>query len=358
MINSAKWLAMSRSFRGNAIHIALLSSLIWLTTQTSSIASLSPNQLETQDSSYTHWTVAQHSHQAHSRNPVKRIKASGYTRLPSIHGLNSLAAPSGPSDQSWTVISALNRAAPETHSSVAMEPPPDPNSENSEALDAEVIDSEIMDLEAMDNGGDPAIEGEGSLDLSPELIEGSPTLQRWLQEVPDLLSDIAHDPSFRPRLRAGFSQFPSTDQTTGFHVGVEDVFVGRTGLTVSGDYYQNGGSDRQSYGVDLRYYLLSLGSRLNVAPVVGYRYLKSGSFNTDGVNLGIRLLVVPSRTGAADISLTQTWISPTSSEEVGVTTLSLGYAMTHDLRISTDIQVQNSPIRHDSRVGISLEWML
>ena len=179
-----------------------------------------------------------------------------------------------------------------------------------------------------------------------------------MEEVPDLLSDIAHDPSFRTRLRAGYSQFPSTDQTSGFNLGVEDIFVGRTGLTVSGDYHRNGQGDRQSYGVDLRYHLLPLGSYLNLAPVVGYRYLQTGSFNTDGINLGIRLLVAPSRTGAADISVTQTWVSPTSSEEVGITSLSLGYAVTHNLRISTDIQAQNSPVRHDSRVGISLEWML
>lgn len=46
------------------------------------------------------------------------------------------------------------------------------------------------------------------LDLSPELIEGSPVLQRWLEEVPNVLDDIRNDPSFRTRVRLGYSQFP------------------------------------------------------------------------------------------------------------------------------------------------------
>ena len=35
------------------------------------------------------------------------------------------------------------------------------------------------------------------LDLPDNVIQESPTLQRWLKEVPDLLEDIRHDPSFR-----------------------------------------------------------------------------------------------------------------------------------------------------------------
>jgi hypothetical protein len=64
-----------------------------------------------------------------------------------------------------------------------------------------------------------------------------------------------------------------------------------------------------------------------------------------------------SRTGAADVSLTQSFVSPGSNEEVGITTLSVGYAVTQNLRLSTDIQKQNSKEDKDSRVGIVLEWM-
>jgi hypothetical protein len=195
------------------------------------------------------------------------------------------------------------------------------------------------------------------LDLKPEIIKNSPVLRRWLKKVPNVLEEIRNDPSFRTRLRLGYSQFPSTDGASGFNVGVEDVFIGRTGLTVSGDYQRSFNGERESFGTDLRYYVLPLGSYVNVAPQVGYRNLTTGNFSTDGVNVGARLMLALSRTGAADVSLTQSFVSPASRDEVGMTTLSFGYAVTHNLRLSTDIQKQNSREEKDSRVGIVLEWM-
>jgi len=195
------------------------------------------------------------------------------------------------------------------------------------------------------------------LDLSPEVIESSPVLQRWMRQVPNVLEEITSEPSFRTRLRLGYSLFPSTDVAGGVNVGVEDMFIGRTGFTVSGEYQATFNGERQAYGGDLRYYVLPLGSYINVAPVVGYRHLETEEYSTDGVNLGARLLLVLSRGGAADISLTQSWVSPGTDEEVGLTTLSVGYAFTRNLRLSTDIQRQNLPESKDSRVGIVLEWM-
>ena len=195
------------------------------------------------------------------------------------------------------------------------------------------------------------------LDLSPEIIENSPVLQRWRRNVPNVLNEIRNDPSFRTRIRLGYSQFPSTGQAAGFNVGVEDVFIGRTGLTVSGDYQASFNGKREAYGADLHYYVLPLGSYINIAPVVGYRNLQTDQYSTDGINVGARLMLALSRTGAADLSLTQSFVSPGSSEEVGITTLSVGYAVTGNLRLSTDIQKQNASQRKDSRVGIVLEWM-
>lgn len=192
------------------------------------------------------------------------------------------------------------------------------------------------------------------LDLSPEVIEGSPVLQRWLRQIPNTLEEIAKDPSFRTRLRLGYSEF---QQVEGVNVGVEDVFIGRTGLTVSGEYHAAFNVERTAYGGDLRYYVLPLGSYINVAPVVGYRQLETDAYLTNGVNVGVRLLLVLSRSGAADISLTQSWVAPGTDEEVGLTTLSVGYAFTRNLRLSTDIQQQNARQSKDSRVGIVLEWM-
>jgi len=192
------------------------------------------------------------------------------------------------------------------------------------------------------------------VDLPPEVIENSPVLQRWRRQVPNVLQEIENKPSFPTRLRVGYSQFSST---AGVNLGVEDVFIEGTRLTMSGEYQRafNGQSER--YGGDLRYYLRPLGSYVNVAPVVGYRHLQTNRYSTDGVNLGARLLLVLSRGGGADISLTQSWVSPGTDEEVGLTTLSLGYAVTRSLRVSTVIQKQNAPQDKDSRVGVVWEWI-
>ncbi|MBW4694781.1 MAG: hypothetical protein KME27_23780 [Lyngbya sp. HA4199-MV5] len=195
------------------------------------------------------------------------------------------------------------------------------------------------------------------LDLDPRLIESSPVLQRWLKQVPDVLADIKRDPSFRTRLRVGYVQFPSSKNASGLNVGIEDIFVGRSGLTLSADYQTAFNGQRTAWGGDLRYYIRPLGSVINVAPVLGYRHLETTRYNTEGIHVGVRLLLVPSRTGAADLALTQSWVAPRSENEVGLTTLSLGYALTHNLRLSTDLQKQNSRVRSDSRVGINLEWM-
>jgi hypothetical protein len=178
-----------------------------------------------------------------------------------------------------------------------------------------------------------------------------PVLERWRRHVPNVLEDIQNDPSFRTRLRVGYSQFPDS----GINLGVEDVFVGH--MTVSGEYSSTFNGRRSNYGGDVRYYLRPLGSYVNIAPVVGYRHLQTDRYSTDGVNLGLRLLLVLSRGGAADLSLTQSWVNPGSDNEVGLTTLTAGYAVTHNLRLSTDIQKQNARLGKDSRVGLVLEWM-
>lgn len=194
------------------------------------------------------------------------------------------------------------------------------------------------------------------LDLDPQLIEESPVLQRWLQNVPDVRSEIRNDPSFRTRLRIGYSNFPSSDHASGMNVGIEDVFVGETGLAIGADYHTNF-DRRQTYGSELRYYVLPLGSRVNIAPVAGYRHVEGDRYTTDGVSLGVRLMLSLSRTGAADLALSQSFVAPGTHEEVGITTLSVGYALTRQFRLSTDLQRQNAPQGKDSRVGVSLEWM-
>lgn len=102
---------------------------------------------------------------------------------------------------------------------------------------------------------------------------------------------------------------------------------------------------------------VSLGSYVNIAPLVGYQHLQNGDYSTDGVNVGGRLKLVLSRGGAANITLAQSWVAPGTAKEVRLTTLSVAYAVTRNLRLATDIQKQNSRHSIDSRVGIVLEWM-
>jgi len=195
------------------------------------------------------------------------------------------------------------------------------------------------------------------IDVPPEVWEESPVLRRWSEEVPDIESAIRHDPAFRTRLRLGYVEFPSTDEAAGFGLGVEDLFLGETPLTLNGAFQQTWEGDRTNLGADLRYYLLPLGSTVNVAPVLGYQSLETDAYETDGVQLGLRIVAVPSRTSAADLSLTQRWIAPGSNDEVGLTTLSAGYAVTPDLRLSADFHWQNAPEDKDTRLGLFLEWM-
>ncbi|WOD41722.1 hypothetical protein [Nodosilinea sp. E11] len=198
-----------------------------------------------------------------------------------------------------------------------------------------------------------------SLDLDPAVIEGSPTLQRWLEDIPDVADDIRHRPSFRSRLRVGYAQFPSTGQIGGVSAAVDDVFVvPGTGLTASADYSRSWNGDRESYGGEARYYLLPLGGYVNLAPTVGYRSLSTPAYQTNGLDVGLRLMLVPSRGGGADLALSQRWVAPGSEGEVGITSLAIGYAVTRQLRLGTDFQRQNSRFGQDSRVGVSLELLL
>ncbi len=197
---------------------------------------------------------------------------------------------------------------------------------------------------------------EDSLDLSPEIIQNSPVLQRWQKQVPDLLEEIKSDPSFRTRIRLGYNQFPSSSNTSGVGIGIEDLFLGRSNLTVSGNY-ETSFNNRQSGGINLNYYLLPLGNYLNISPLVGYRYIQTNNYHTQGINLGAKIILSLSRSGAADLSFAQSFMSPGSENEVGISTLSVGYALTKKLRISTDLQQQNSHAQKDNRVGLYLEWM-
>ncbi|MEL6938738.1 MAG: hypothetical protein AAFO84_06045 [Cyanobacteria bacterium J06598_1] len=220
------------------------------------------------------------------------------------------------------------------------------------ASDLPTSDLPASDLPASD------LPDSDSLNLPTEVIEQSPVLQRWTDSVPNVQTDIRTDPSFKTRIQAGYTFFPSSDSTSGFVVSVEDVFLGKTPLTWSADYQQNFRGDRVAYGTDLHYYVLPLGGYFNLAPILGYRHAEAADdYRIDGVNMGVRFRFVPSRTGAADITLDQSWVVG-DSESLTVTQLNFGYALTQNVRLSTDFEWQSIPDSGDSRVGLNLEWAL
>ena len=195
-----------------------------------------------------------------------------------------------------------------------------------------------------------------SVDLPPEIINSSPVLQKWLKGIPDVASDIQNDPSFRTRVKLGYSQYPSSEQSSGFHAAIDDIFISG-GLSASANYHSSSNGKITAYGADAQYYLLPLGGYVNVTPLVGFRHLETDKYRRDGLNLGVKLMLVPSRGGGADIAVSQSWVGLGGNDETGISTLSVGYALTNNLRISTDIQQQNAKEKSDSRVGFGIEWM-
>jgi hypothetical protein len=57
------------------------------------------------------------------------------------------------------------------------------------------------------------------------------------------------------------------------------------------------------------------------------------------------------------MAITQSFVSPGSGDEVGITSVSVGYAVSKKLRVAADLQAQNSRAAKERRVGILLEWM-
>ena len=192
------------------------------------------------------------------------------------------------------------------------------------------------------------------LDINPEVIENSPVLQRWQKKVPNVLKEIKNQPSFRTRLRLGYSQL---DGNSGVKVGFEDIFIFDR-LTASGEYQKAFNHKFENYGADLNYYLLPLGGYVNFAALVGYRNLQMSNNETKGVNLGVKFLLALSRGGGADIAFTRSWVSPGTAEEVILTKLAASYAITNTLRFSTELGEQKANGNKDRQLGFFVEWML
>lgn len=193
------------------------------------------------------------------------------------------------------------------------------------------------------------------IELNPEIEENSPLWQRWKQEIPDVLEEIKKEPRFATRIRLGYAQYPSSDDAVGWLIGIEDLWVGKTPLSLTALYQDSATGDRTVLGSQVQYYLLPLGNYINIAPVLGYRYIQTGEYNTSGLNLGARLVLALSATGAADIFLTQSFIFSGDGQQVGITSISFGYAITPMIRLSTDFEQENSVAAKNNRIAILVE---
>jgi len=193
------------------------------------------------------------------------------------------------------------------------------------------------------------------LNLNQELVESSPVLRRWLADPPDVLYDIYNSPSFNTKLKIGLT---SRDNSLGFEVGVDDVFLGKTAFTVSAGYQREFTGKEDNFDANLRYYVLPLGSYFNISPQVGYRSINIASLgSTSGIDVGVQGILVLSP-HSADLRLSQTFTAPGSNNEASITTLAASYAITRKLRLGSNIQWRRSNIRYDSRVGFVLELAL
>lgn len=188
----------------------------------------------------------------------------------------------------------------------------------------------------------------------PPAIQSSPTLQKWLERTPDIRKEIANDPSFKTRLRVGYSRFTQGNQD-GFQLGVEDLSLGKLPMTASGNYATS--QTLSTWGAEVQPYVLPMGGYFNIAPVVGFRSIATPITQVSGLNLGARLLLVPSRGGGADVILQQTWVAPGTDREVGVGKISVGYAIAPRLRLSTDLERWQGRSVFETRASLMLEWL-
>jgi hypothetical protein len=193
------------------------------------------------------------------------------------------------------------------------------------------------------------------LNLDREIIESSPVLRRWLADPPDVLYDIYNTPSFNTKLRLGIT---SRDRDLGVEIGVEDAFIGKTPLAISGSYQQEFSGRESSWDANIRYYMVPLGSYYNLAPQVGYRQLNLfGQPTTSGLDLGLQGIVVLSPR-SADLKLSHTFTEPGGKNETSTTSVFASYAISRHWRLGSNIQWRRSPTRSDTRVGFVLEWAL
>ncbi|MFN3927378.1 MAG: hypothetical protein ACK4QL_08655 [Pseudanabaenaceae cyanobacterium] len=197
--------------------------------------------------------------------------------------------------------------------------------------------------------------GATPIDIDPRVIEGSSVLQRWLNNPPDLLEDIYNYPSFSTKFRLGFI---SRDNRLGLDIGAEDIFLGRSPLTISGSYQTLLPTPEASWDIKARYYLLPLGSYWNVAPQVGYRQVNTAEGRSlAGLEVGLQAVLALSPR-SSDLRISHSFTNLGTDQELSVTALTASYALGRHFWLGSTIEWRRSPLQSDSRVGFSLQWSL
>jgi hypothetical protein len=74
------------------------------------------------------------------------------------------------------------------------------------------------------------------LNLEQDLLQRSPVLKRWLDSPPDVLNDIENTPAFPTKFKIGVANVPSRENDYELALGAEDIFLGKSGFTLSAEY--------------------------------------------------------------------------------------------------------------------------
>ncbi len=187
--------------------------------------------------------------------------------------------------------------------------------------------------------------------LDSALLEASPTLRRWLEQPPDLLEEIRNRPLIQPRIQASLG-------TDTWSVGLEDLRLFDR-LTVSGDYQQflnTASGTEQQFGSSLRYYLAPLGSQVNVAPVVGYRHLEAAERSWGTVQWGAHAVLIPAP-GAADLTLSYSWLHPPDESISTLVQLTTAYTLRPSFRMGARYRYESSRLDQETSFGLVVEWI-
>jgi hypothetical protein len=185
------------------------------------------------------------------------------------------------------------------------------------------------------------------LELDANLIQSSPVLQRWLEDPPDLLSEMQNTPVLPTRIQAAV-------ETSAWSIGLQDLRIGQR-LTLSGDYRQSF-DDPEDYQLSssLRYYLSPLGNRFNLAPQIGYAQVEQADRSLSGLQLGA-FVVIALAPKSADITLSYNWIDSTNQSGT-LAQITTAYALNASTRLAARYRWQNSTLSQDRNFAFVLEW--